>query len=253
MQPAAAPRSSGSTMSASPSRMPPSCRSPTLGRRHSLPLRPDARPRHGAHGPEIARVVRPGGRAVLAVWATPTTQSLDDRRREGGARARAHRPPRPERPVRFGSRTPTASTGRGGAAGSRSTPRGGARPLAGRLARRMVGGDPRHVAVMDCSVERSTGPRSRLSAKLPSAGCRSLSRRTARSPCPGSRACVARRTAAYDTPRQRIVWPSALATSSTAVSAVVFSRSRIGFASTTSKEPTMPDSAISSQARWASR
>ncbi len=41
--------------------------------------------------------------------------------------------------------------------------------------------------------------------------------------------------------------PSALATSSTAVSAVVFSRSRIGFASTTSSEPARPDSATSSQ------
>ena len=51
----------------------------------------------------------------------------------------------------------------------------------------------------------------------------------------------------------RIVWPSALAMSSTAVSAVLFSRSRIGFDSTTSKEPAMPDSAMSSQARWASR
>ena len=51
----------------------------------------------------------------------------------------------------------------------------------------------------------------------------------------------------------RIVCPSALATSSTAVRAVRFSRSRIGFDSTTSNEPAMPDSAISSHARWASR
>jgi len=39
----------------------------------------------------------------------------------------------------------------------------------------------------------------------------------------------------------------------TAVSAVVFSRSRIGFASTTSNEPAIPDSEISSHARCASR
>ena len=52
---------------------------------------------------------------------------------------------------------------------------------------------------------------------------------------------------------QRIVWPSALATRSTAVWAVRFARSRIGFDSTTSNEPTIPDSAISSQARCASR
>src|SRR5215218_5969715 len=47
-----------------------------------------------------------------------------------------------------------------------------------------------------------------------------------------------------------IVAPSALATSSTASSAVVFSRSRIGFTSTTSSEPARPDSATSSIARW---
>ena len=52
---------------------------------------------------------------------------------------------------------------------------------------------------------------------------------------------------------QRIVLPRALATSSTASCAVAFSRSRIGFTSTTSSEPTSPDSATSSSARCASR
>ena len=56
-----------------------------------------------------------------------------------------------------------------------------------------------------------------------------------------------------DASRYRIVWPSALATSSTAVRAVAFSRSRIGLDSTTSNDPTMFDSAMSSQARCASR
>ena len=52
---------------------------------------------------------------------------------------------------------------------------------------------------------------------------------------------------------QRIVLPSALASSSTASDAVAFSRSRIGFTSTTSSEPARPDSATSSSARCASR
>ena len=51
----------------------------------------------------------------------------------------------------------------------------------------------------------------------------------------------------------KIVLPSALATSSTASCAVAFSRSRIGFTSTTSIEPAIRDSATSSSARWASR
>ena len=55
------------------------------------------------------------------------------------------------------------------------------------------------------------------------------------------------------TSSQMIVAPSALATSSTAVAAVVFSRSRIGFTSTTSSERALPDSATSSIARCASR
>ena len=52
---------------------------------------------------------------------------------------------------------------------------------------------------------------------------------------------------------QRIDWPSALAASSTAIAALPFSRSRIGFTSTSSSEPTNPDSARSSHARCASR
>ncbi len=52
---------------------------------------------------------------------------------------------------------------------------------------------------------------------------------------------------------QRIVLPRALATSSTAVRPVRFSRSRMGFTSTTSSEPAWPDSATSSSARCASR
>ncbi len=51
----------------------------------------------------------------------------------------------------------------------------------------------------------------------------------------------------------RIDWPSALAASSTAIAALPFSRSRIGFTSTSSSEPTSPDSARSSHARCASR
>ena len=50
----------------------------------------------------------------------------------------------------------------------------------------------------------------------------------------------------------RIDCPSALAASSTAIAALPFSRSRIGFTSTSS-EPTRPDSARSSHARCASR
>jgi hypothetical protein len=47
--------------------------------------------------------------------------------------------------------------------------------------------------------------------------------------------------------------PKALAASSTASRPVAFSRSRIGFTSTISNEPTMSASAMSSIARWASR
>jgi len=45
----------------------------------------------------------------------------------------------------------------------------------------------------------------------------------------------------------------ALAASSTAIDALPFSRSRIGFTSTSSSDATTPDSARSSHARWASR
>src|SRR5207244_5521111 len=51
----------------------------------------------------------------------------------------------------------------------------------------------------------------------------------------------------------RIRAPSALAASSTASFPVSFSRSRIGFTSTSSSESRSDDSAISSSARWASR
>ena len=52
---------------------------------------------------------------------------------------------------------------------------------------------------------------------------------------------------------QRIVWPSALAMSSTASEAVRFSRSRIGFTSHTSIDRSFPDDAIISIASWTSR
>ena len=53
--------------------------------------------------------------------------------------------------------------------------------------------------------------------------------------------------------RQRIVLPSSEATRSQASLAVRFSRSRIGLISTTSAEPTRPDSPTISISRWASR
>ena len=59
---------------------------------------------------EIARVLRPGGRAVARRLGEPAAQPLDDRRRPGGARARAHRAARPQRArARSGLRTPSGS------------------------------------------------------------------------------------------------------------------------------------------------
>ena len=54
-------------------------------------------------------------------------------------------------------------------------------------------------------------------------------------------------------PDQRIVWPSALAMSSTARDAVRFSRSRIGFTSHTSIDRSLPEDASISIASCTSR
>ena len=69
--------------------------------------------------------------------------------------------------------------------------------------------------------------------------------------CAGCAGAILRTRAAEGSQMMR--WPSAEQISSTASSPVMFSRSRIGFTSTTSSEPTAPASETSSIARCASR
>ena len=158
--------------------------------------------------------------------------------------------PEPDAPGPFRLADAGASTQPGGGRRSRAS-RAGGRPahVAVPKLRRVLGDDARslgHAGVGDRSTRR--GRRRRHPRGRSPSGRALRRRRRARLPSVG----VESRSRAA-TSSQMIVAPSALATSSTAVAAVVFSRSRIGFTSTTSSERAMPDSATSSIARCASR
>ena len=205
---------------------------------------------------EIARVLRPGGRAVLAVWASSQLNPWITAVGSGRARARATRShPIRRRPGPFRLADPErlrAVVLAGGLAIDRveEVP---VTWLAASLDEWWETTCDTSRALADL-LERLSGPEAaalRLEAEGSPPGVPGR-RRLAQRPRPRPRPrCHARLVA--ERRGQRIDLPSALATSSTAVSAVVFSRSRIGLASTISNEPTMPDSAMSSQARCASR
>ena len=259
-------RRSGWKASSSRSRTPPPCRSPTRPStailcRFGLMLVPDME-RAAA---EIARVLRPGGRVVLAVWASSRRQPLDHRGRAGRHSSSASPTlPTTMRPARSGSATRSgcARWSRAVASRSRSSRRcrsdwaarvdsmsGGRRPATPRACSRR------------CSSALTSGRGGRRCAREPRRylqeyrGGRRLAQRARRSPGwssltprltpEGGAALRIATRGSSGRARSRRARPRC--------SAVVFSRSRIGFDSTTSNEPTIPDSAISSQARWASR
>ncbi len=96
---------------------------------------------------EIARVLRPAGRAVLAVWASSRLNPLDDRKRKGSARAGPRRSARPRRAgaVSALGRGQATVGGRGRGAPDRAGG-GGSRRLGRLVARRVVGDVAGHLA-----------------------------------------------------------------------------------------------------------
>ena len=96
---------------------------------------------------EIARVLRPGGRAVLAVWASSRLNPWMTATGQGGARARARRPARSRCTRAVPARRPgPAAVGRGSCGPPDRSGRGRARGLGRRVARRVVGDVARHLA-----------------------------------------------------------------------------------------------------------
>ena len=120
-----------------------------LGRRHPVPLRADARAGDGPAAAEIARVLRPGGQAVLAVWASSELNPWMTASGQGGARARLDASARPDAPGPFRLGDPERLAAVVRAAASTVEAVEESPSLGGGVARRVVGRDLRHVADAD--------------------------------------------------------------------------------------------------------
>ena len=146
--------------SASRSRMRPTSRpSRTTPSTDPLPLRHDARARHGGALPrEIARVLRPGGRAVLAVWASPRLNPWMTAPGRAALELGLHGAARPGRArARSGSPIPSGCGRSSLAEASRSsTVEDVPVHWVADVARRVVGDDLRHSRMLAPARERLT-------------------------------------------------------------------------------------------------
>ena len=195
---------------------------------------------------ETARVLRPGGRVALAVWASADVNPW------ATAVGRVL--------VERGLQEPPGSRTRPGRSGlpirSESQPGGGCWPRASR-----AGGRPAHVAVpsfdeywettLDLSERAAVGGRGTRRDTTPVARPRAtFAERVEPYVDGGELVFPASEPSHTRAPRLALrgSWRRARSRRARPRSAaVVFSRSRIGFTSTTSSEPAMPDSATSSQ------